>query len=96
MSLSMKEDAMDFHLYLLDEEQQRQLTTKVENIKRMCMSRVESLFVQRYHDTNDGDELYELVEECDYWKGSPCFTDAVISDLVKIGDIGKRMREVAL
>ena len=91
MSLSMKEDAMDFHLYLLDEEQQRQLITEAENIKRMCMSRVESLFVQRYHDTNDGDELYELVEECDWYQGNDAFIDALISDLVKIG---KRMREV--
>ena len=55
-------DAMD--------EEQRKLITDVQNIKRMCMSRVESLFVQHYHDAGI-DDLPKLVEKCNkYTDGS--------------------------
>jgi len=44
-------------------EEERKLHTDVQHIKRMCMSRVEDLFVQHYHDTGI-DDLPKLVEEC--------------------------------
>ena len=47
-------DAMD--------EEQRKLITDDQNIKRMCMSKVEDLFVQQYHDAPT-DDLHNLVDE---------------------------------
>jgi len=64
-------DAMD--------EEQRKLITEVQNIKRMCMSRVESLFVQRYHDV--GDELYDLVDEVNNTNDLDAKIDEIIDGL---------------
>jgi len=63
-------------------EEDRKLYTDVKNIKRVCMSRVEDLFVQHYHDAGI-DDLPKLVEECNGTKDIDFFIDNIIYDLVK-------------
>ena len=43
----------------MDKRKEIDIYKEVHGIKEICMSRVEDLFVQHYHDA-DIDELYEL------------------------------------
>ena len=62
-------------------EEERKLHTDVQNIKRMCMSRVEDLFVQHYHDTGI-DDLPELIEKCNTTRDIDFFIEDIIYNLV--------------
>ena len=70
-------------------EEERKLHTDVQHIKRMCMSRVESLFVQHYHDAGI-DDLPKLVEKCNGTTDIDFFIDNIIYDLVKTEHIRLR------
>ena len=64
-------------------EEERKLHNKVHTIKHLCMSRVESLFVQHFHDAGI-DYVPELVESFDKTDFSTIDerTDDLIFDLV--------------
>ena len=62
-------------------EEERKLHTDVQHIKRMCMSRVESLFVQHYHDAGI-DDLPKLVEKCNTTRDIDFFIEDIIYNLV--------------
>tara|TARA_Y100000031_G_C8023122_1_gene293513 strand:+ start:68 stop:376 length:309 start_codon:yes stop_codon:yes gene_type:complete len=70
-------------------EEERKLHNKVHTIKHLCMSRVESLFVQHYHDAGI-DDLPKLVEKCNGTTDIDFFIDNIIYDLVKTEHIRLR------
>ena len=66
----------------MDKRKEIEIYKEVHGIKEICMSRVEDLFVQHYHDT-DIDELYELNDSFEVGFGTiDDRTDDLIFDLL--------------